>query len=245
MINTDADRNEIMNTGIKFVGYGKALFPPHPEDLQPEIDCCTNEPCVEKKPCQADIINLNIMNVGPKTGGFRFSETNNKASEGASNLASMNSTLISDNQVTPESTAMNSEVTEEQRGSMINNNLKFAETSNGGVLFIPPPMMYDIPYMNQAVRGSKPSSFLQTDSSIHASKNKHGNRHHSKITNKNKKASSGISTTSGITSEATEGATAAANPVNLNVLSAPSKIVESEKNATVFEYNPNTGRRGR
>ena len=230
MINTDADRNEIMNTGIKFVGYGKALFPPHPEDLQPEIDCCTTEPCVEKKPCQTDIVNINLMNVGPKTPGFRFAETKEKSSE------TMNATAPTGGEGSSENSA---EINEEERGSLINNNLKFAETSKGGVLFIPPPMMYEIPYMNNAVRGPASSSFLETDSKVLTFKNRHGKSHHSKSMSHLKK--SGISAGS----EATEKSASGAVPVNLNVLSSPSMIVEADKNSTVFEYNPNTGRRGR
>ena len=45
------DRYEILKGG-QYTGYGKALLPPHPEDLYPETDCCYSFPCVSKPPCK-------------------------------------------------------------------------------------------------------------------------------------------------------------------------------------------------
>jgi len=40
-----------MNTGKRYIGYGKALFPPHPEDLLGAGNCCMMPPCLTKPPC--------------------------------------------------------------------------------------------------------------------------------------------------------------------------------------------------
>ncbi len=54
MVNTDTNFFDIVNTGQKFIAYGKALLPPHPEDLFPGFPCCMMFPCVEKPPCNDD-----------------------------------------------------------------------------------------------------------------------------------------------------------------------------------------------
>jgi len=45
------DMYQILKGG-KYTGYGKALLPPHPEDLYPESDCCYTFPCITKPPCK-------------------------------------------------------------------------------------------------------------------------------------------------------------------------------------------------
>ena len=45
------DMYQILKGG-EYTGYGKALLPPHPEDLYPESDCCYTFPCVTKPPCK-------------------------------------------------------------------------------------------------------------------------------------------------------------------------------------------------
>ena len=40
-----------MNNQKQYIGWGKALFPPHPEDLVGGNPCCNKEECDCKKPC--------------------------------------------------------------------------------------------------------------------------------------------------------------------------------------------------
>ena len=43
-----------MNNGQLYKAEGKAMLPPHPEDMKPGFDCCMQPPCVLKPPCQSN-----------------------------------------------------------------------------------------------------------------------------------------------------------------------------------------------
>ena len=125
-VNTDANLYKLMNNGQAYTGYGRALFPSHPEDLQPLSDCCMMPPCISRPPCPSN--NNNNNNYNKPSQNFRFEQVNKEQH------LDKNELIVNQ---------FNDEIKDN------NNNLR-QTLQEKNVLYLPPPKVYNIPYYNMA-----------------------------------------------------------------------------------------------